>query len=240
MADASGSRTPPRSRTTTAGSSESHPTPSRISRLFSFGSTSAAASSSRAAEESAVRTSTTGAHEDSSSTSSAASDTDTDIDATLSGLHDGRPSTPTPPARRDAKTASGTLTAPQRRNSKPSFLSSFLQSSSSGPSEPQSNNSKGEDPTTPKRPGVLARPSTDASNATWRLPWTSPKRKPLLFPASSTPHHAHSFESLGHTMNGDAEGTDANALATTESNTSTGDVVDEGISMSDTSGKVGE
>lgn len=41
-------------------------------------------------------------------------------------------------------------------------------------------------------------------------------------------------------MNGDAEGTDANALATTESNTSTGDVVDEGISMSDTSGKVGE
>lgn len=252
MAEASGSRTPPRSqqtrsRTPTAASGESQSTPSRISRLFSFGSASGAVSRSEEGSKDAVAV-----NGDAnallwlpdSSSSSSLSTGGQDINATIShGASGARPSTPTPITRRGSQggrtqPANDNLATPQRRNSRGSFLSAML----AGPSDSHST-SKGEDLTTPSRPGTVPRLANDASTSSWRLPWTSPKKKPALQPiagivAASQPD-ANSFGSVGLTMNGDIEDPDSKAATPNETNASNDEVLDEGISMSDTSGKVG-
>lgn len=252
MADAGGSSTPvrsqqaSRSRTTT---NESHSTPSRISRLFSFGNGNTSAGPSKS-EDAAYANGSARMHRSTSSSSAASGSLAGDADATIS-LQE-RPSTPTPPARRGSQTGrhsvtngSATSSPPQRRNSRTSFLFARTQSlnaaATAGPSEGQSGGGKGEDLATPQRPGTVPRSSNDASSTSWRLPWTSPKKKTVL-PAADilqAEQQAHSFGSVGLTMNGDVEETEVSSLPSAEGNTPTGDVLDEGISMSDTSGKVG-
>lgn len=236
----------PRNRTTSAASNDGQATPSRISRLFSFGSHSSPAAASRTDAS---------MHQDGSSDLHVPGEPGSPCSAasgghpTISHMYQhGQPSSPTPPARGNSQTgryavANGSLTTPLRRNSKTPFLSSMLAGNSAASADPSEIHSggKGEDLSMSKRPETLPRPANGESSTSWRLPWTSPRRKTDLQSLDAMPaeQQAHSFGSVGLTMNGDVEETEAVGLAPTESNTSSGDVVDEGISMSDTSGKVG-
>lgn len=251
MVEASGSSTPSRSRTTTAASTGSQSTPSRISRMFSFGSSSGTYANRKEGiiraqgEDDQVQTDLV--EFSSSSASSAVRHDEAEDNATVDQASERRPSTPTPGARRGSQggltpsTNANTSTL-QRRNSKSSFLSSILPSGAgpSGSSSQSAIASKG-DPA--ERPGLSAsKESNDASTSSnWKMPWSSPKKKPLqALAAADSQQQANSFGSVGLTMNGDAEEPETSPLIPVESNGSGGDVVDEGISMSDTSGKVGE
>lgn len=246
MAQESGSGTPPRSRTATSASTGSQSTPARLYRLF----TSPARAST--AEGSSIATPADALVRTDSSSSSSHSSLDADghlEDATPAAGE--RPSTPTPAARRGSQgglaASSSTLTTPQRRNSRGSFLSSILVQGA-GPSTSQSTSAaKGDSVllSTPHNPAAhSSKPEDNASASapsTWRMPWSSPKKKALQAPATTEPApQANSFGSVGLTMNGDIEDAEPSPLVPVTSNSSMGDVLDEGISMSDTSGKVGE
>lgn len=247
MAEASGSGTPPRSRTATSASTGSQSTPARLYRLF----TSPARASK--AEGSSIATPADDLVRTGSSSSSSHSSLEADghlEDATPAA--EERPSTPTPAARRGSQgglpaASSSNLTTPQRRNSRGSFLSSILVQGA-GPSTSQSTSAaKGDSVllSTPPHPAAHSlKPGDNASASvpsTWRMPWSSPKKKALQAPATAEPApQANSFGSVGLTMNGEIEDAEPSPLVPMTSNSSMGDVLDEGISMSDTSGKVGE
>jgi hypothetical protein len=265
MTEGGGSTTTPprpsRTRTTTGASNAS--TPSRISRLFSFGASTSTTATSNAVATGNDTQDNDDVHVGMLLTDDSSSIHSSEVD-TLPGDHQGgRPSTPTPlSTRRGSRTAitpnAGPSTAigdpsstPQRRGS---IMTNLLGSGAAAAAAPSTSTATGFQGSqdTPPRPS-LNNTQGSSSTSSWRLPWSSGRKRPALpaaisrtesHPSNNNDHQLHTAQSYGSlqlTMNGEAEEPETAGLPPTDVNGSPkGEVLDEGISMSDTSGKVGE